>query len=231
MVTANRSRTCTKAWTCAATFRPCVPDYLNTLTQIRFVWKPVVFLTCLVPFALAIGDLFGITGSLGANPVEELQDRFGNWGLRFVMIALAVTPLRHMTGKVWLLRFRRMLGLFAFFYILMHFLNWFVLDQGMLWSAIIEDLLERPFITLGFTALLLLTAMAATSTTGIRRRMGKRWHKLHYSVYAVGILGVWHYWWQVKADVAEPLIYAAILGVLLGYRIWRKMAARQVANR
>jgi len=192
---------------------------LNTLQQIRFIWKPIIFLTCLVPFALAVGDLFGITGSLGANPVEELQDRFGNWALRFVMITLTVTPLRKLTGKVWLLRFRRMFGLFAFFYALMHFLNWLIIDQGILWSAILEDLTERPFIAIGFTALVLLTAMAATSTNGIRRRMGKRWDKLHYSVYAVGILGVWHYWWQVKADFLEPLVYAVILAVLLAYRL------------
>ncbi len=199
---------------------------MNTLSQIRFIWKPIVFLVCLLPFALAIGDLFGITGSLGANPIEELQDRFGNWGLRFVMIVLAVTPLRKITGKVWLLRFRRMLGLFAFFYVLAHFLNWFVLDQGMLWSAILEDLTERPFIALGFTALLLLTAMAVTSTAGMRRRMGKRWIRLHYSVYVVGLLGVWHYWWQVKADFLEPLIYSVVLFVLLGYRVWQKKARR-----
>lgn len=192
---------------------------MNTLQQIRFIWKPIIFLTCLVPFALAVGDLFGITGSLGANPVEELQDRFGNWALRFVMITLTVTPLRKLTGKVWLLRFRRMFGLFAFFYALMHFLNWLIIDQGILWSAILEDLTERPFIAIGFTALVLVTAMAATSTNGIRRRMGKRWDKLHYSVYAVGILGVWHYWWQVKADFLEPLVYAVILAVLLAYRL------------
>ena len=192
---------------------------MNTLTQIRFIWKPIIFLACLVPFGLAIGDLLGVTGSLGANPVEELQDRFGRWGLRFVMITLAVTPLRKITGKVWLLRFRRMLGLFAFFYVLMHFLNWLILDQGVLWSAIVEDLVERPFITLGFTGFVLLTAMALTSTNCMRRRMGKRWDKLHYSVYAVGMLGVWHYWWQVKSDVTEPLIYAVILALLLGYRL------------
>ncbi len=190
------------------------------------IWKPIIFLACLVPFGLAIGDLFGYTGSLGANPVEELQDRFGNWGLRFVMIALTVTPLRKITGKVWLLRFRRMLGLFAFFYILMHFLNWFILDQGMLWSAIVEDLVERPFITLGFTGLVLLSAMAVTSTNGMRRRMGKRWDQLHYSVYVVGILGVWHYWWQVKSDITEPLIYAVILAVLLGYRLLTRRRIR-----
>ncbi|NNC77332.1 MAG: sulfoxide reductase heme-binding subunit YedZ [Woeseiaceae bacterium] len=149
-----------------------------------------------------------------------MLDRFGNWGLRFVMIALAVTPLRRITGRNELLRFRRMLGLFAFFYILMHFLTWLILDQGLLMAAIIEDIAERPFITLGFTAFVLLTAMAATSTSAMRRRMGRRWDKLHYSVYAVGVLGVWHYWWQVKADIREPLIYAVILSILLGYRVW-----------
>jgi sulfoxide reductase heme-binding subunit YedZ len=193
---------------------------LDTLTQIRFVWKPVVFVLCLVPGLLVLGDIFEITGALGANPVEEIQDRLGNWGLRFIMIALAVTPLRRVTGWNWLQRFRRMLGLFAFFYTLLHFLAWLILDQGVLWSAIVEDIVKRPFITIGFAALLILTAMAATSTNGMRRRLGKRWQQLHYGAYVVGILGVWHYWWQVKKDIREPLIYAAILAVLLGLRLW-----------
>lgn len=189
------------------------------------MWKPIVFLVCLVPLAIAIGDTLNITGSLSANPIEDLMDRAGNWGLRFVMITLAVTPLRKITGRPWLLRFRRMLGLFAFFYVLMHFLVWLVLDHGafwsdvVLWSAILEDLAERPFITLGFTAFVLLSAMAATSTVAIRRRLGRRWDRLHYSVYVVGILGVWHYWWQVKSDITEPLIYAVILTALLGFRL------------
>jgi len=192
---------------------------LVTLKQIRLVWKPIVFLLCLLPAVLVLTDTFDITGSLGANPVEAIQDRFGNWGLRFIMIALAVTPLRRLTGWNWLQRFRRMLGLFAFFYVFMHFLVWLILDQGMLWSAILVDIGERPFITLGFTALLILTAMAVTSTNGMRRRLGRRWQQLHYGVYAVGVLGVWHYWWQVKKDIREPLIYAAILGALLGLRV------------
>lgn len=195
---------------------------MDTLTQVRYVWKPLVFLLCLLPAALVVTDAAGITGDLGANPVEAVLDRFGNWGLRFVMIALAVTPLRQLTGRAWLLRFRRMLGLFAFFYVLMHFLTWLVLDQGLLVSAIVEDIAVRPFITLGFTALLLLTAMAVTSTNGMRRRLGRRWQQLHYSVYAVGVLGVWHFWWQVKLDIREPLVYAVILGVLLGYRYWHR---------
>lgn len=166
-----------------------------------------------------VGDTFDITGRLGANPIEEIQDRFGYWGLRFVLIALAVTPLRQITGRNWIIRFRRMFGLFAFFYILMHFLTWLILDQSLLLSAIKEDILERPFITIGFTAFLILIAMASTSTNAMRRRLGRRWQQIHYGIYVVGILGVWHYWWQVKLDVQDPLIYAVILAVLLGYRI------------
>ena len=192
---------------------------MNTLQQIRFVWKPLIFLICLLPAVLVVGDAFGITGGLGANPIEAILDRFGNWALRFIMIALAVTPLRRMTGWNWLSRFRRMLGLFTFFYAFMHFVTWLVLDREMRVDDIIEDLTERPFITLGFTAVLLLTAMAVTSFTALRRRMGRNWQKLHYAAYAVGFLGVWHYWWQVKKDIAEPALYAAILTVLLGARV------------
>jgi sulfoxide reductase heme-binding subunit YedZ len=194
---------------------------MDTLTQIRWVWKPLVFLVSLLPATLVVTDATGLTDGLGVNAVEDIQDRFGNWGLRFVLITLAVTPLRQTTGWNWLARFRRMLGLFAFFYILMHFLAWLVLDQGLLVSAILEDIVERPFITIGFVAFLLLLAMAITSTNGMRRRLGKRWQQLHYSVYVVGILAVWHYWWQVKLDARQPAIYAAILALLLGYRLTR----------
>ncbi len=202
---------------------------MDVVRQIRFVWKPLVFIACLIPAALVVGDTFAITGTLGANPVEEIQDRFGNWGLRFILITLAVTPLRRITGWNWIIRFRRMLGLFAFFYILMHFLTWLFLDQGLLLAAISEDIFERPFITIGFTAFLILISMAATSTNGMRRRMGKRWQKLHYGIYVAGILGVWHYWWQVKLDASDPAIYATLLAALLGYRLWRRK--RKVAAR
>jgi methionine sulfoxide reductase heme-binding subunit len=168
---------------------------------------------------LVITDAFEVTGRLGANPIEEIQDRFGYWGLRFVLITLSVTPLRQITGKNWLIRFRRMLGLFAFFYILMHFLTWLILDQSLLWSAIKEDIFERPFITIGFTAFLILIALASTSTNAMRRRLGKRWQQVQNGTYIVAILGIWHYWWQVKLDVSDPMIYAAILVVLLGHRI------------
>ena len=204
---------------------------MNTLQKVRFVGKPIVFLLCLLPIALVLGDAFGITGQLSANPIEDILDRFGNWAIRFIMITLAVTPLRRITGWNWLTRFRRMLGLFTFFYVLMHFLTWLLLDRGLAvdpafqWSGIIEDITERPFITIGFTALIFLIALAVTSTNGIRRRMGRSWDKLHYSVYAVGVLGVWHYWWQVKKDTSDAWIYALILAVLLGLRLfwrWRK---------
>ena len=201
---------------------------MNTLQKVRFVGKPLVFLLCLLPAALVVGDAFGITGQLSANPVEDILDRFGNWAIRLIMITLAVTPLRQITGWNWLTRFRRMLGLFTFFYALMHFSTWLLLDRGLAvdpafqWAAILEDLTERPFITIGFAALLLLTAMAVTSTNGMRRRMRRAWDKLHYSVYAVGVLGVWHYWWQVKKDTSDAWIYAIILAVLLGYRVWTR---------
>lgn len=199
---------------------------MNTLTLIRFVAKPFVFLICLVPLLHAVGDIYGITGTLGANPIENLQDRFGAWGLRFILIALAVTPLRKLSGWNWLARFRRMLGLFAFLYVFLHFIVWLLLDRGIAfspaWSYVFEDIFERPFITIGFVSLLILLVLAATSTLAIRRRLGRSWQRLHYGVYATAILGVWHYWWQVKLDASDPAIYATILAVLLGYRIWTR---------
>ena len=193
---------------------------MDNLRQIRFIWKPVVFLVCLIPALHAAGDVYGITGDLGANPVENLQDRFGNWGLRFLIITLAISPFRLRSGWNWLARFRRMLGLFAFFYVLMHFLTWLLLDQGLYLSAIIEDIAKRPFITIGFAAFVILLSLAVTSTAGMRRRLGRRWQKLHNWIYVAAILGVWHYWWQVKLDVSDPAIYASALAVLLLYRIW-----------
>ena len=201
---------------------------MNTLQKVRFIGKPFVFLLCLVPALFVVGDALGITGQLSANPVEDIQDRLGSWAIRFIMITLAVTPLRRITGWNWLVRFRRMLGLFTFFYAVMHFLTWLLLDRGLAvdpafrWTMVLEDLTERPFITIGFAAVLLLTALAITSTNGMRRRMGRAWDKLHYSVYAIGILGVWHYWWQVKKDTSDAWIYAIILAVLLSYRIWKR---------
>jgi len=190
-------------------------------------WLKVgVFLLCLVPLGKMLLETFAIAGfSLGANPVEALIHRCGIWGLNFLLITLAVTPLRTLTGWNWLLRFRRMLGLYAFFYILLHFLVYAGLDQRFDLAAIVEDVIERPYITLGMTALLLLLPLAVTSTDSMMRRLGRRWQKLHRLVYPIAILGVWHFYWQVKLDITEPLIYIGILTILLGFRIvvaWRK---------
>ncbi|MEM9172606.1 MAG: protein-methionine-sulfoxide reductase heme-binding subunit MsrQ [Pseudomonadota bacterium] len=199
---------------------------MTTLQWVRYVLKPLVFSAALLPFVWIVLSAFNLVGpGLGANPVEALLDHFGTLGLRFVMIALAVTPLRRLTGLNWLIQFRRMLGLFAAFYVTLHLAVYVFLDQGLVVQPIVEDIVKRPFITLGMIAWLLLAALSVTSFMYIRRRMGKRWQQLHYSVYAVGVLAVWHYWWQVKKDITEPVIYAAVLALLLGLRVfwsWQK---------
>jgi sulfoxide reductase heme-binding subunit YedZ len=157
--------------------------------------------------------------SLGANPIEELIHSLGKWGLKLLLITLAVTPLRKLTGWNWLLRLRRMLGLFAFFYVALHFLVYAGLDQRFDLAAIFEDIAKRPYITVGMTALLLLIPLAVTSTNRMMRRLGKNWQKLHRLVYVIAILGVWHFYWQVKLDTLEALVYAGILFALLGYRL------------
>ena len=200
---------------------------MTSLKIIRLYLKPIVFLICLLPIILVLTDLFEISGTLGANPIENIQDRFGIWGLRFIVILLLISPLKKISGIIWLIQFRRMIGLFAFFYVLMHFLVWLLLEQSLLMPAIIEDVTKRPFITIGFIALLILLILASTSTSKIRRSMGKKWDKLHQSVYLASILGVWHFWWQVKKDITEPLIYAVIILILLTYRLLNKYKKTQ----
>ena len=190
-------------------------------TTVRRVIKPVLFSACLLPLTWLLARAFGFGGSLGANPIEMIQDTLGQWGLRLLVITLAITTLRDWFNASWLVSLRRMLGLFAFTYVLLHFLTWLVLDQGLYWSGVLADIAKRPFITLGFLAFVLLMPLAITSTNKMMRRLGKRWKTLHRLVYLIAILGVWHYYWQVKADVREPLIYAAIVAVLLGWRIWK----------
>jgi sulfoxide reductase heme-binding subunit YedZ len=187
-----------------------------TLTQgINRFGKPGLFIISLLPLA-ELGWL-----ELGANPVETVTHHTGQWALRFLLLTLAVTPLRRLSGWNWLLRFRRMLGLFAFFYALLHFCTYLVFDQFFDLAAIAEDVVKRPYITVGFLAFLLLIPLAATSTHAMIRRLGaRRWQRLHRLVYAIGILVIVHYLWLVKADSTRPLGYAAILSVLLGYRLW-----------
>lgn len=193
---------------------------------VRRYIKPALFAACLVPALLVTLRAFNIGGDLGTNPVETVQDTMGQWGLRFLLITLAITPLRDWFNAPWLIQLRRMLGLFGFFYVVMHFLNWLVLDQGLFWPAIVADIAKRPFITIGFLALLMLIPLAVTSTNGWMRRLGKRWKKLHRLVYPIVLLGVWHYWWQVKADIREPLLYLSIAVLLLGWRVWKLRGTR-----
>ena len=202
-----------------------------SIVTIRRGIKPIVFVICLIPLSIAIARIFGLfesyIGGLGANPVESLMDYLGQWGLRFILIALLVSPLQKLMRIAWLGQFRRMLGLFAFTYVLSHFLVYLLLDQGLALQYIIEDVLERPFITLGMISLTLLTAMAVTSTNGMRRRLKANWQRIHYGTYVVAILGVRHYWWQVKSDIAEPAIYALITFLLLGSRVVFKILQKR----
>ena len=188
-----------------------------------FTWiKLLVFALSLIPAGRLVVGLF--TGGLGANPVEFITHTTGTFALVFLMITLAVTPLRRITGYGSLIRLRRMLGLFAFFYTCLHLSTFVVLDHFFDPAAILQDVFKRPYITAGSVGFLLMAPLAATSTAGwIRRLGGRRWQQLHRLVYFSAIAGVVHFLWLVKADLREPLIYASVLAVLLGYRIavWR----------
>ncbi len=190
--------------------------------------KTFVHLLALTPAAILawqIREEF-LTGSggLGADPVAEIEHRLGLWALRLLMITLAITPLRQLTGQTVLLRLRRMLGLYAFFYATLHFAAYLVLDLRGYWAQIFEEIAKRPYITVGFTAWLLLLPLAATSTQAAIRKLGKHWAQLHRLVYAVAVLAVLHFWWLVKSDIREPALYAGILTVLLGWRLWKKLS-------
>ena len=205
----------------------------STTSIVRFGVKPIVFALCLLPLGLLMSRALGFGGgTLGANPIEEILHELGSWALRLLIATLAITPLRDWIGKPWPLMLRRMLGLFAFFYALLHFWVWLAADQEFYWPGILTGIGKRPFITIGFAAFLLLIPLAVTSTNGMMRRLGKRWTSLHRLVYVCAILGVWHYYWLVKSDVREPLLYAGILTVLLGWRVWqaRKLKSRTVAQ-
>lgn len=188
------------------------------------VIKVALFFICLIPAAQLSYDAFH--GLLSADPIEDITHRTGDWTLRFLLITLAVTPIRHLTGINKLMRFRRMLGLFSFFYACLHFLTYVVLDQFFSWPDIVEDILERNYILVGFLAFTLLIPLAITSTNGwVRRLGGKTWQKLHRFIYVSAILGVTHFLWLVKSDVTEPGIYLMILTALLIFRIARRAQA------
>jgi methionine sulfoxide reductase heme-binding subunit len=206
---------------------------------IRFVLKPLAFLAALGPAVYLIWA--ALTNHLSANPLSDVTNETGVWTLRFICVTLTITPLRRLTGWNDLIRFRRMMGLYAFFYGSLHFTTYVVLDRfaGLVdfpngivsWTtlrnlatSIAGDIYMRPFITIGFTAFVLMVPLAATSTAGMIRRLGgRRWNLLHRLIYVTAILGVVHYWWLVKADIRRPQIYAAVVAILLGFRLIRKI--------
>jgi methionine sulfoxide reductase heme-binding subunit len=193
---------------------------LNNLSNnTLIVIKVMVFSLALLPLT-KLGWL-AYQDNLGANPIEKITRTTGYWTLTFLMITLSASPLRQLTGWLWLIRLRRMLGLFAFFYALLHFSTYLVLDQFFDWDSIIKDIAKRPYITVGFPAFLLLIPLAITSTDGMIRRLGgKRWKLLHRAVYFCAVGGVIHYWWLVKKDLTNPITFALLLGLLLGFRLF-----------
>jgi len=181
--------------------------------------KPLVFTVCLLPFAWIVWR--SLNNDLGTNPIETLNRYTGDWTLRFLLITLTITPLRRISGWHWLIRLRRMLGLFAFFYASVHFLSYALIDQYFNLPEILKDVAKRPFITVGFASFVLLIPLAITSTNAMVRRLGgKRWQRLHRLVYFIALGGVVHFLWLVKSDIREPMIYALMLAALLGYRLW-----------
>ena len=192
--------------------------------------KAAVHLAALTPLAILLWQMWCVarTGSnaLGADPVAEIEHRLGLWAIRFLMLTLAITPLRQLTGWNVLVRFRRMLGLYTFAYASLHFAAWLGLDLRGYWLQIFEDIAKRPYITVGFLAWLLLVPLAITSTSGWIKRLGRHWARLHLLVYAIAVLAVLHFWWLVKSDIREPALYAAIAALLLGWRAWRRWKPR-----
>lgn len=200
----------------------------NLSNKMLMCLKISVFLLALIPlFTLGIAGYFD---NLGANPIEKITHRTGYWTLSFLLITLAVTPLRRLTGWLWLTRLRRMLGLFAFFYGCLHFLTYLILDQFFDWGNILKDIIKRPYITVGFAAFVLLIPLAVTSNNRIIKLIGgKQWRLLHRAIYPIAIGGVVHYWWLVKKDITQPLIFALLLSILLAARLfygWRSFLLR-----
>ena len=181
--------------------------------KISYLVKPVLFLSCLLPLALLVYD--GFTDSLGVNPVETLTHETGQWALRFLLISLAITPLRRITKVNWIIKLRRMLGLFAFFYALLHFITYIWLDQFFDWAEILVDIPKRPFITIGFISFVLLIPLVITSTNAMQRRLKKKWLSLHKLVYIIPMLVVVHFIWSLKADYSEPLVYTIVFLILM----------------
>lgn len=191
---------------------------MSVAAALKSAWaKPLLHGLCLLPFCVLLWAAFD--GGLGANPIEKLTHETGQWALRLLLVTLAVTPLRQWSGQASVTRFRRMLGLYTFFYAVCHFCIWFVFDHALDLGDMFEDIVERPYITLGFSALLAMIPLAATSNRAMVLRLGRRWKTLHQLVYLVVLLAVLHFIWLVKADYLEPGIYAIIAIILLLHRV------------
>ena len=191
--------------------------------------KPVLFAACLTPLAWLVWD--ALHDGLGTDPVAQLEHRSGDWALRLLLATLAITPLRRLTGRAELVRFRRMLGMFAFFYACVHLSIYVVIDLGAYWSQLFADVIKRPYITVGFAAWLLLIPLAVTSTRGMMRRLGRHWQRLHRVVYVIALLAVLHFLWLVKADHREPLLYLAIFAALMLLRFRGTLPKRKLGVR
>ena len=201
---------------------------MNLTQRYRYIYKPLVFAASLIPLLwMMCGALGWFGASLGPDPVKRLEHECGKTALNMLLLTLAVTPVKNLTGLAQLLRLRRMLGLFTFFYACVHFSVYLILDLELNFRLLGADIVKRPYITVGFTALLCMIPLALTSTNGMMRRLGRRWQSLHRLIYAIGVLAVWHFYWQVKRDVREPLVYIGILAVLLAYRLIRARAGRR----
>jgi len=179
--------------------------------------KAALWLLCLLPLGRLV--FLGFTDGLGANPIEFITHSTGTWTLVGLLLTLSVTPLRKLSGRAWLIRFRRMLGLFAFFYACLHFTTYIWLDQFFDLASIAKDIGKRPFITVGFAAFVLLIPLAATSNHYMMKKLGRNWQRLHRLIYLIAGLGVVHYWWLVKKDITQPLIYGCVLAILLALRL------------
>jgi methionine sulfoxide reductase heme-binding subunit len=194
----------------------------------RLLWvKRTAFVLALLPLLRLLW--LGFNDGLGANPVEFVIRSNGTWTLTFLLLTLTVTPLRRLTGMNWLLALRRMLGLYAFFYAVLHFLSYVWLDQWFDWRSIAEDVAEHRYVLVGLAAFLCLIPLAVTSTNAMMRRLGRNWQVLHQLVYLIAVLGVVHYWWLVKKDLTQPVIYGAVLILLLGYRLLARVRQARIA--
>ena len=200
----------------------------SSRTERRLI-KPILFIACLLPFVSLVVRL--VQSNLGFNPVEILTHETGQWSLRFLLITLAISPVKELTGMKWLIRLRRMIGLYSFFYVVLHFSVYFIWDQGLSISYVIEDIIQRPYITVGFVSLLLMIPLAITSANKIRQKLAKYWTQIHYLTYPAALFAILHFLWLTKADYLEPGIYTAIFGVLMAFRVKNWLTPKKLSNK